>query len=136
MTHTSEGRRDRTRIWVVDAARGTISPLPREGFSGPVWTPDGQRLIFRGLTPPGLYRARADGASEPELLVAAARSAQAGSIAPDGSVLAYVDRASETGSDIWLLPLAGEPKARPCQGNRCSCRTSQKCQCRNFSYSV
>ena len=98
VTHTSEGRRDRTRIWVVDAARGTMSPLPREGFSGPVWTPDGQRLIFRGLTPPGLYRARADGASEPELLVAAARTSQAGSIAPDGSVLAYVDRASETGS--------------------------------------
>ena len=113
VTHTSEGRRDRTRIWVVDAARGTMSPLPREGFSGPVWTPDGQRLIFRGVTPPGLYRARADGASEPELLVAAGASVQAGSIAPDGSVLAYVDRASETGSDIWLLPLTGEPKARP-----------------------
>jgi Tol biopolymer transport system component len=113
VTHTSEGRRDRTRIWVVEVARGTMSPLPREGFSGPVWTPDGQRLVFRGLTPPGLYRARADGASEPELLVAAGATVQAGSIAPDGSVLAYVDRASETGSDIWLVPLTGEPKARP-----------------------
>ena len=39
VTHTAEGRRDRTRIWVVDVARGTMSPLPREGFSGPVWTP-------------------------------------------------------------------------------------------------
>jgi dipeptidyl aminopeptidase/acylaminoacyl peptidase len=113
VTHTSEGRRDRTRIWVVDVARGTMSPLPREGFWGPVWTPDGERLVFRGLTPPGLYRARADGASEPELLLATAGNVQPGSIAPDGSVLAYVDRASATGSDIWLLPLAGEPKARP-----------------------
>jgi serine/threonine-protein kinase len=113
VTHTSEGRRERTRIWVVDVARGTMSPLPREGFSGPVWTPDGQRLVFRGLTPPGLYRARADGASEPELLLATAGTVQTGSIAPDGSVLAYVDRSGTTGSDIWLLPLSGEPKARP-----------------------
>lgn len=112
VTHTSEGRRDRTRIWVVDAARRTMSPLPREGFSGPVWTPDGQRLVFRGVSPPGLYRARADGASEPELLLATAATVQTGSIAPDGSVLAYVDRSTDTGSDIWLLPLAGEPKAR------------------------
>jgi serine/threonine-protein kinase len=113
VTHTSEGRRDRTRIWVADVARGTMSPLPREGFSGPVWTPDGQRLVFRGLTPPGLYRARADGASEPELLLATAGNVQPGSIAPDGSVLAYVDRAADTGSDIWLVPLAGPAQPRP-----------------------
>ncbi len=113
VTHTAEGRRDRTRIWVVDVARGTMSPLPREGFSGPVWTPDGQQLVFRGLNPPGLYRARADGANEPELLLAAAGNVQAGSIAPDGSVLAYVDRSSSTGADIWLLPLTGEARARP-----------------------
>ena len=113
MTHTSEGRRDRTRIWVVDAARGTMSPLPREGFSSAVWMPDGQRLIFRGLAPAGLYRARADGASEPELLLATAANVQPGSIAPDGGVLAYATSASDTGQDIWLLPLTGEPRARP-----------------------
>jgi Tol biopolymer transport system component len=112
VTHTSEGRRDRTRIWVVDAARGTMSPLPREGFSAPVWMPDGQRLVFRGVSPPGLYRARADGASEPELLLATAGNVQPGSVAPDGSVLAYAGP-GQTGQDIWLLPLAGEPKARP-----------------------
>ena len=113
VTHTSEGRRERTRIWVVDAARGTMSPLPREGFSSAVWMPDGQRLIFRGLAPAGLYRARADGASEPELLLATAGNVQPGSITPDGGVLAYATSASETGQDIWLLPLTGEPKARP-----------------------
>jgi eukaryotic-like serine/threonine-protein kinase len=113
VTHTSEGRRDRTRIWVVDAARGTMSPLPREGFSAPLWMPDGQRLVFRGLSPAGLYRARADGASEPELLLATAGNVQPGSIAPDGSVLAYASNSSGTGQDIWLLPLTGEPKARP-----------------------
>jgi eukaryotic-like serine/threonine-protein kinase len=113
VTHTSEGRRERTRIWVVDAVRGTMSPLPREGFSSPVWMPDGQRLIFRGLAPAGLYRARADGASEPELLLATSGNVQPGSIAPDGSVLAYASPSSDKGQDIWLLPLTGEPTARP-----------------------
>ena len=113
LTHTSEGRRERTRIWVVDAVRGTMSPLPREGFSSPVWMPDGQRLIFRGLAPAGLYRARADGASEPELLLATSGNVQPGSIAPDGSVLAYANPSSDKGQDIWLLPLAGPPTARP-----------------------
>jgi serine/threonine-protein kinase len=113
MTHTSEGKRERTRIWVADATRGTMSPLPREGFSSPVWTPDGQQLLFRGLTPPGLYRARGDGTSEPEMLLATAASVQPGSIAPDGSALAYVDRSSQTGLDIWVLPLTKEPRPRP-----------------------
>jgi Tol biopolymer transport system component len=112
VTHTNEGRRDRTRIWVADVARGTMSPLPGQGFSGPVWTPDGQQLIFRGTAPAGLYRARADGASEPERLVAGAANVQAGGVAPDGSVLAYSDNATDTKNDIWLLPLTGEPKPR------------------------
>jgi Tol biopolymer transport system component len=113
VTHTTEGRRDHTRIWVLDLARGAFSPLPGEGFSGPVWSPDGQRLFFRGLKPPGLYRARADGAGEPELLLPSPGNVQAGAIPPDGSLLVYVDRTAEGNQDIWVLPLAGEGKPRP-----------------------
>jgi serine/threonine-protein kinase len=98
---------------VLDLARGAFSPVPGEGLSGPVWSADGQRLFFRGSNPPGLYQARADGAGEPELLVAAAGNPQAGSVSPDGSVLTYVDRTPETNLDIWVLPLAGDRKPRP-----------------------
>ncbi len=38
VTHTSEGRRERTRIWVVDARARALSPLPGEGFSSAVWS--------------------------------------------------------------------------------------------------
>jgi serine/threonine-protein kinase len=112
-THTTEGKRERTRIWVLDLERGAWSPLPGEGFSGPVWSTDGQGLFFRGLNPPGLYRARADGAGEPELLLASAGNVQAGSAALDGSLLAYVDRTAETNQDIWVLPLSPGGKPRP-----------------------
>jgi serine/threonine-protein kinase len=113
VTHTAEGRRDSMRIWVLDLSRGAFSPLPGVGFSSPVWSADGQRLIFRGLKPPGLFWARADGAAEPEPLLAGAEGVQTGSISPDGTTLAYVDRTPETGQDLWLLPLAGERKPRP-----------------------
>ncbi len=113
VTHTAEGRREATRIWVLDLARGAFSPVPGEGFSSPVWTADGQRLVFRGTKPPGLYGAPADGTGEPELLREAAGGVQMGSVTPDGALLAYVDRATGTGLDIWLLPLAGDRTPRP-----------------------
>jgi serine/threonine-protein kinase len=113
MTHTTEGRRDRTRIWVLDLARGAFSPLAGQGYSGPVWSADGERLFFRGSKPTGLYQARADGAGEPELLLAAPGNPQAGSTSPDGALLTYVDRTPETNLDIWVLPLAGDKKPRP-----------------------
>ena len=113
ITHTTEARRDGTRIWVLDLSRGTFSPLPGEGFSSPIWSADGQRLIFRGQKPPGLFWARADGATEPETLLAGAEGVQTGSVSPDGATLAYVDRTPETGLDLWLLPLVGERKPRP-----------------------
>jgi eukaryotic-like serine/threonine-protein kinase len=113
VTHTAEGRRETTRIWVLDLARGAFSPVPGEGFSSPVWTADGKRLVFRGTKPPGLYWAPADGTGEPELLREARGGVQMGSVSPDGALLAYVDRAPETSQDIWLLPLAGDRTPRP-----------------------
>jgi eukaryotic-like serine/threonine-protein kinase len=99
-------------------ARGGAQPLSharpvfvdRRGQTTELALRDG--YYARPRTPPGLYRARADGASEPELLLATAGNVQPGSVAPDGSVLAYAGP-GQTGQDIWLLPLAGEPKARP-----------------------
>jgi serine/threonine-protein kinase len=113
VTHTAEGRRDAMRIWVLDLARGAFSPVPGEGFSSPVWTADGKRLVFRGTKPPGLFWAPADGTGEPELLREAPGGVQLGSVTPDGALLAYTDRTAETSLDIWLLPLTGDHKPRP-----------------------
>ena len=112
IAHTAEARREKSRLWILDLSRQAFSPLPGEGFSAPVWSADGQRLIFRGLKPPGLFWARADGTAPPEALLPSAEGAQTGSVSPDGTLLAYVDRASETSLDIWLLPLVGERKPR------------------------
>jgi serine/threonine-protein kinase len=113
VAHTVEEKRQASRLWVLDLARQAFSPLPGEGFSAPLWSADGQRLIFRGLKPPGLFWARADGTGGPEPLLVPAPGAQTGSVSPDGGLLAYVDRGAATSLDIWLLPLAGERKPRP-----------------------
>jgi eukaryotic-like serine/threonine-protein kinase len=107
----------------VDRRGQTTELSLREGYyARPRISPDGGRIAVthtsegrrdRTISPAGLYRARADGASEPELLLATAGNVQPGSIAPDGGVLAYASSSSATGQDIWLLPLTGEPKARP-----------------------
>jgi hypothetical protein len=59
-------------IWVKDLERDTPSKLTSfpQANGWPVWTPDGQYIIFRSdnTAAPGLYIVRADGSSEPQRL--------------------------------------------------------------------
>ena len=60
-------------IWLYTFARGTLSRLASAGRSmAPVWTPDGERIVYAGGTdgPDNLYWMRADGGGSPELLAA------------------------------------------------------------------
>ncbi len=45
-------------IWVADAIRGTLSRVTAGEASSPVWTPDGQQVVFASLGDgePGLFR--------------------------------------------------------------------------------
>ena len=76
-------------LWTQDLARGTLTPLVQSGEAEfPVWTPDGQRLVFGWLKDGRLSLAwqRADGAAPPEVL--APGSLSPSSWAPDGRHLA------------------------------------------------
>jgi serine/threonine-protein kinase len=95
-------------LHVQDIQRDTTSRLTFMGSSGPVvWTPDGKHIVSVSAGDKfGFSWVRADGGGEPH------NFAEGGdypmtpwSFSPDGRRLAYFRRASDTGSDIWILPL-------------------------------
>jgi Tol biopolymer transport system component len=58
-------------LWTYDLDRGTLTPLAQGGeVNSPIWTPDGQRLVFSWLKDGrwSLAWQRADGTTPPEVL--------------------------------------------------------------------
>jgi Tol biopolymer transport system component len=62
-------------VWILELARGVLSPLTTTGSADtPVWSPDGRWIYFRQREAteaggPGIWRKRADGSSAAELVL-------------------------------------------------------------------
>ena len=85
-------------IWLYTFARGTLSKLATAGRGvGPVWTPDGERIVYAAGTngPDNLHWIRADGGGSPELLLTSPRHLVPGAWTPDGRHLLYYAIPSE-----------------------------------------
>jgi serine/threonine-protein kinase len=91
-------------IWVYDPQRDASTPLTFGGGNTfPVWSPDGQYVVF-GKVAEGIFQARADGATQPQVLIASRTNLAPWSFLPDGKRLAYFG-ASANGQ-LWTVPLA------------------------------
>jgi len=94
-------------VYIYDLDRDTTSRLTFSGHSNtPVWAPDGKHLVF--WTPGAkcaFYWLRSDGAGEPQPLLESTNNIVPWSMSPDGRRLAYMERNSATGYDLWALPL-------------------------------
>jgi eukaryotic-like serine/threonine-protein kinase len=108
-------------IWVDDLARVvrqrlTIDPDTDHGI--PVWSPDGNAILFGALSGKartGIYRKPSSGASSEELLLPAENTATMifpTSWSRDGRFILYTRGLSDLQDDIWILPLAGDRKPR------------------------
>jgi len=105
-----------TDLWVYELSRGIPSRLTFESGlqEHPIWTADGQRLIYsREDVQFDLYWRPADGTGPEELLYSSEYDLFAESVSPDGTVLAFSEGHPETLGDIWVLPLDGDGKPTP-----------------------
>ena len=99
-------------VWVYDWARETLSRLTFDADQAldPVWTPDGRRIVFSSFRSGNgnLYWQRSDGSGEVQRLTESENLQSAGSWHPNGKLLAFAERRSDTASDLMILELDGD----------------------------
>jgi Tol biopolymer transport system component len=106
-------RRD---VWVYEWARDALTRLTFAGEENmsPVWTPDGQRIVYSSHDKSGafnLWWIRADGAGDAQRLAENNRPQFAGSWRPDGKVMAFTQQNVDTNFDIMTFPIEGNEKS-------------------------
>ena len=107
------GRPGNRDIWLIDAARGTMSRLTFDAGddSSPVWAPDGSRIAFQGLArqPPSALRQKSvNGTGDEEPLLPELSLSTPTDWSADGRFLAY-SRITASSNDVWILPMSSGP---------------------------
>ena len=103
-------------VWLYDLAQRTLTWLtPTVLLPFPIWTPDGKHVTFTSTPGNGvnLFWIPADGGAPVERLTTGENNQNTNSWSPDGRELAFTESGPATGSDIWVLDLDKERKARP-----------------------
>jgi Tol biopolymer transport system component len=100
-------------VWVYDEQRDAMTRLTFGGgaYVNPAWSPDGQYVVI-GSIGNGIFWTRADGAGQPQVLVAAKSLQFPGSFTPDGKRLTY--QQVDGSPQIWTVPIeddGGRPEA-------------------------
>jgi eukaryotic-like serine/threonine-protein kinase len=96
--------------------RDTLTRLTFAGETNgnPVWTPDGQRIVYSSQEKGGafnLWWIRSDGAGGPQRLAESKSPQSGGSWRPDGKVFAFTQSNPGTNLDILTLPIEGNEKS-------------------------
>lgn len=104
--------------WVQDLDRQTFTRVlsgTNDGYVSSasgwiVWTPKGDRMIFR--TPTGMWSGSSSG-GRPSQILGSGGTSFPNAIGPDGDTLAYSHNGGGTRGDIYVTSLTGKFAARP-----------------------
>ncbi len=112
ITIDASGGRD---VWIYDLEREIPTRLTFDPGEDqyPVWTPDGQRIVFgsdRDGAARNLYWKAADGTGQAERLMTSPNNQTAHSLSPDGKRLVFGESPSR---DLHVLSMEGERTSQP-----------------------
>jgi eukaryotic-like serine/threonine-protein kinase len=105
-------------IGLWDVAGATLRPLTFGSATnfGPLWTPDGRRLVFATFTTTGglnLFSQPADGAGAADRFTDSPNNQVATGVSPDGTRLVFTEYSPKSGFDVMMLPLGGPHQVVP-----------------------
>ena len=101
-------------VWVFPVERAGGTRVSSEGGRnfGAEWTSDGRELIYSSEHPTyDLYRRAADASRPTQPLVTGGYDRYTGHASADGRLLAFVLSATNSGAELWTVPLRGQPTA-------------------------
>ncbi|MGH8248792.1 MAG: hypothetical protein ACREUU_20475, partial [Gammaproteobacteria bacterium] len=99
-------------LWLLDLRRGQRTHYTFEPGSeiDVVWSPDSRQVVFSSARegPYRLFRRDSMGSGQAEQLTTTGNLQRAHDWSRDGQVLLYSDVSPQTGTDLWLLSMAGK----------------------------
>jgi eukaryotic-like serine/threonine-protein kinase len=106
---------DGSDIWVYEWERDTLTRLTFKGDANgrPVWTPDGQRIVYASAekgAASNLWWIRADGGGDAQRLTENKSAQTPWSLSPDGKTLAFDQYNPGTGWDVMTMSVEGSEK--------------------------
>lgn len=104
-------------IWVMDVNRGIPERITYTAAVDlkPVWSPDSRRIVFGSNQGPvwQLFVKAGSGIGNAELLYTSTNNNTPFDWSLDGRFITFYEQGENTGTDVWILSLEGERKARP-----------------------
>jgi Tol biopolymer transport system component len=97
-----------SNLWLIDLEKGTGLRLTSAFSQSPVWSPDGNRIVYNSGNVRGVTIIAANGSGESEDFLAGANFPNAWS--PDGRFIIFNRRGVKTRFDLWAFPMFGDRK--------------------------
>jgi Tol biopolymer transport system component len=110
----SSGDVTRSDLWLIDANRGVGSRFTADSARStqPVWSPDSRTIIFTHLGTGNFIRKAAGGVAEGQVLLQRPHEVMPTDWSRDGEWLLSRERDSNSGYDIWKVPVAPDGTLR------------------------